>query len=371
MVVDDRRDHSFRIPRPDLSTRIGTPNACNACHEEQTAEWAANQIQNWSGKPPTQHYGETIDAGRRAVPGSSSSLSALANDEDLPAIVRATAVQLLADNPGPGRDATLVQAAQMPDAMLRMAAADASRVLGATAQASTIAPLLSDPVRAVRLAAAGALMHVPHTELLQSQAVELTSALEEYRAAQLLNADRAESNINLGVLYALENDIPSAVQSYERALKIMPEFAAAYINLADVYRQTGMEEDVDSTLQRGLAVIPESADLHHAFGLSLVRKGEYENAIESLREANELQPNQPRYAYVLGVALNSTGNAAEALTVLNEAHELQPGNRDLLIALTTMSRDAGQRDDALKFAMRLLELSPNDPAVQQLVEELR
>src|SRR5262249_6680361 len=32
MVIDVRRDHSFRVPRPDLSLKYGTPNACNQCH---------------------------------------------------------------------------------------------------------------------------------------------------------------------------------------------------------------------------------------------------------------------------------------------------------------------------------------------------
>jgi cytochrome c553 len=33
MVIDPRHDHSIRIPRPDLSVELGTPNACNNCHE--------------------------------------------------------------------------------------------------------------------------------------------------------------------------------------------------------------------------------------------------------------------------------------------------------------------------------------------------
>ncbi len=32
MEVDPRRDHSIRIPRPDLSMALGTPNACTRCH---------------------------------------------------------------------------------------------------------------------------------------------------------------------------------------------------------------------------------------------------------------------------------------------------------------------------------------------------
>ena len=41
MVVDARRDHSIRIPRPDLSVALGTPNACTQCHAGSSAEWAA------------------------------------------------------------------------------------------------------------------------------------------------------------------------------------------------------------------------------------------------------------------------------------------------------------------------------------------
>ncbi|MCB1237299.1 MAG: hypothetical protein KDM91_19705, partial [Verrucomicrobiae bacterium] len=40
MVVDARRDHSIRIPRPDLSKKLGTPNACNQCHTDKDVDWA-------------------------------------------------------------------------------------------------------------------------------------------------------------------------------------------------------------------------------------------------------------------------------------------------------------------------------------------
>ena len=44
MGIDARRDHSFRIPRPDLSVLLGTPNACNDCHQDKSAEWAAAEV---------------------------------------------------------------------------------------------------------------------------------------------------------------------------------------------------------------------------------------------------------------------------------------------------------------------------------------
>ena len=44
MGIDDRRDHSIRIPRPDLSVSFGSPNACNQCHKDKDAQWAADAI---------------------------------------------------------------------------------------------------------------------------------------------------------------------------------------------------------------------------------------------------------------------------------------------------------------------------------------
>jgi hypothetical protein len=66
MVVHDRRDHSMRVPRPDLSVSIGTPNACNQCHTGRSAEWAAKAVAEWypNGRQTTPHYGTALHAGR-------------------------------------------------------------------------------------------------------------------------------------------------------------------------------------------------------------------------------------------------------------------------------------------------------------------
>jgi predicted CXXCH cytochrome family protein len=49
MVVDARRDHAIRVPRPDLSLVLGTPNACNTCHADRSVQWAADQVAAWYG----------------------------------------------------------------------------------------------------------------------------------------------------------------------------------------------------------------------------------------------------------------------------------------------------------------------------------
>ena len=66
MVVDPRRDHSLRVPRPDLTVKLGTPNACQACHakEHETAEWAAAKVVEWYGPKRKQetHFAEAFAA---------------------------------------------------------------------------------------------------------------------------------------------------------------------------------------------------------------------------------------------------------------------------------------------------------------------
>ena len=45
MGIDRRRDHGFKIPRPDLSRKLSVPNACVGCHlqpqkVQQSADYA-------------------------------------------------------------------------------------------------------------------------------------------------------------------------------------------------------------------------------------------------------------------------------------------------------------------------------------------
>ena len=52
MQIDARRDHSLRVPRPDLTLAMGTPNACTGCHTNRPAAWAATTVRaGWDATP--------------------------------------------------------------------------------------------------------------------------------------------------------------------------------------------------------------------------------------------------------------------------------------------------------------------------------
>src|ERR1700745_4405181 len=99
MVVDVRRDHSFRVPRPDFSVSYGTPNACTQCHEDRSAKWASGAVAKWYGPNRRQEaqFVGAIDAGRRGLVGAERALAALAADVSQPGIARATGLSLVSE----------------------------------------------------------------------------------------------------------------------------------------------------------------------------------------------------------------------------------------------------------------------------------
>lgn len=65
------------IPRPDLSVKLGVPNACNSCHANQTPQWSAAAILKWTGKVPVsyQQFAEAKRAGTAGEPGARGTLA--------------------------------------------------------------------------------------------------------------------------------------------------------------------------------------------------------------------------------------------------------------------------------------------------------
>ena len=100
MVNDLRADHSLRVPRPDLTKKIGTPNACSGCHADQTLDWSVDAFHEWWGKGPRNaHYGEHLAAARRGEPGSLEPAAAAGSRSEIAGIVRATALNDLQNHP--------------------------------------------------------------------------------------------------------------------------------------------------------------------------------------------------------------------------------------------------------------------------------
>jgi len=370
MVVDPRRDHSFRVPRPDLTISSGAPNACNGCHEDRDAEWADAAVRAWYGAARKSHFADALYAGRISAVGSNSRLAAVAGDSAHPAIARATALSLIAA-PLDSRSADALRAGLAdPDPMVRIGALRGLAAQPADVQIEWAAPLLADPLRAVRLEATGLL--TPLQGMLAPQYQRAwQSAAAEYVDTQLAVAERPEAGVNLGTFFAARGDVPRAEASFRRALATDPDLVPARVNLADLYRQVGRDAEGRVVLEQGLARAPDNAALTFTLGLLLVRQQQPDEALAMLARATTLDPGNARYAYVHGVALNSLGQVGAALDALGDARDRFPGDFDIAWAFATILRDAGRADDAIRIATEMLEIYPENRELAELVETLK
>jgi predicted CXXCH cytochrome family protein len=373
MEIDKRHDHSLRIPRPDLSVELGTPNTCNDCHADKSPEWAASTVERWHG--PTrkgfQNYAEAFHASWNGSADAAALLATVAANPATPAIARASALTELHSRVSPANIELARTGVADPDPQVRIAALDMLEGIAGNRIWPIVSPLLSDSDRGVRIRAVSLLADVSTANQPATDRESFERAAAEFVAAQRFNADRPEARSTLGNFYARRGLLPDAETEYKAGLRLSPKYAPAAINLADLYRQLGRDGEAEGVLRAAVATSPQDAGLHHALGLTLIRRKRPDDALAEFRVATELEPDRLRYAYVYAVALHSAGRVDESIKVLKESVAQHPDDRDTLLALVTFNRDAGDIGAALEYALQLARLTPNDRELNSLVENLR
>jgi predicted CXXCH cytochrome family protein len=372
MVVHARHDHSIRIPRPDLSVKLGTPNACNNCHANKSAAWATVQMEKWYGKAWSDkwHFGQTLFDAQQGVPAAGQDLLAVAASPQIADIARATAASLLSNYLDPTVAAVLPKLLADNSPLIRRAALATVEVAPLQERLRLASDLLSDPILAVRIEAARVLSVVPHDSLQPTQQQALDKALREYIDAALVSAEHPQSHVNLGLLYLGQGFGDKAEQAYLQAIKLDPTYAVAYVNLADLYRQQQIEGKVESTLLAAKATVGENAAIEHSLGLQYIRTKQMPLALAALANAARLQPDNARYGYVYAVALDGSGAAAHAIKVLQENHAKHPYDRDILIGLIGFTKVQGNSKAALGYARKLAAMDSRYGSAEQILDQV-
>jgi len=373
MVVDPRRDHSLRVPRPDRSVTLGVPNPCNGCHADRSAAWAARTVQAWYGHAPSglQQFAEALAAGTQGAPDAQRLLAALVADRGQPAIARATAIARLERWRTPATLAATRGALDDASSLVRRAAVHALADADPRMRARLVAPRLDDAVRTVRLEAAATLAGVPPDAVPSADRGALDRATAELVAALELNSDRPEAHLALAGMYAKQAAPDRAEAELERALSIEPGFVPAAVNLADLYRTQGRDAAAEPIVRQALARAPRAAALWHALGLVLVREGRKHEALEALGAAARLGPDVARHGYAYAVALHDAGRRQDAIRELSRVLGRHPYDRDSLAAGIAFHREAGDLRSALRCAEQLAALEAEDPEVLAAVRDLR
>jgi Tfp pilus assembly protein PilF len=368
MGIHYRLDHSLRIPRPDLSIKIGTPNACNRCHVDKNAQWSVDAINKWYGPGRRPHYGTMIEAGRKRHPAAKKDLMFLAADPLYPVIVRATALSLLTAYAGEDTTRAFEIALMDDEALIRRTAVQSISLSGGRKQTELIVPLLYDPVAAVRMEAASTLAGQPSKRLSPDQQKVFQAGLQEYVASMQYSGDFAFGRYNLANLYVALNRPEEAVQNYEAALKIDDLFYPAKVNLAMLYNSRGENDKAERLFRDVVAKHPELYDVAYSLGLLLAEMGKPEEALGYMERAAKGMQERSRVHYNLGLLLQVLKRDSEAEAALQKALGLEPTNMDYLYALADFYLKRNRLPEARRVAEKMAAAHPNQRISSELLD---
>ena len=360
MGVDSRNDHSFRVPRPDLSVGSDIPNACNICHKEKDASWAQEALKS-RGKMRIgkQNFSHELTALRK---GSFEAPQLLYDIllGDAPQIAKATAASHLGDYPTKQTYFTTMQLLRNSDELTRLGALHSLEKFPLKVRIKQNIKMLEDESKIVRIEAAKQLAQFSQGDMPQEVSVKLESALDEYEKSLLFTAERAESQSSLANLYANLKRYEEAESAYKRALKIQAKYIPAYVNYANYLQAQNREEEVYKVINRGLEEVADSAILHHILGLYYIRTKQQDKAILALEKAADLDKDDARIQYVYAVALADT-DTKKAIAVLESSLQKHSGDLQTLYALGyyySKLGDQGKADLYNKKAQRFSEFTP-------------
>jgi len=368
MGIDYRADHSFRLPRPDLSLALGVPNACNRCHIHQTARWADDYIVKWYGKKRRFHYGTVFAAGRQADPQAKSDLIRLSGDRLYPTIVRATALSLLGAYDGKDVREAFTRALNDETSLMRQTALHHLPPFAPQQRMAAVGPLLDDPVKGVRIEAARNLTAVPGNRLDKRFEKTFATALTEFQQAMTYSADFAASRQNLGTIDSYLGKYEQAEANFKKAIAIDRDFYPAQLNLSVVYSRQGKTAKAEALLRRVLKRHPQLADAHYSLGLLLAEKKQWAQAVEHLAKAAQGLPYRSRVQYNLGQLLAFLGKDRQAEAALSKALEIQPDNMDYLAAAARFYIQRKNFSVARRIAKKMQAVQPSNPMGAQLLK---
>ena len=356
MEVDPRRDHSLRIPRPDLSVDIGTPNACSSCHItdqlksmdaatrdsfadqdyaawqraadegneairdaiQATDTWCNEACDKWYGTerktPP--HFATPLAKFRQGDLNAANELLSLAtaSTDRIPDIARATVIEELGvagvrEAIPVARD-IVADTSQAPQ--VRASAVGVFLNAGPETAKKFLLPLLRDKSRLVREAATRVLLSTAYGNMDYQERSQVDLAIKEVQATIMVASDRGGAHMNWGMMCEQQGRLDEAIEAYETAMRLEPNMTGPRTNLTSVMERSiqqapsqlrqqlqdrikELRSEEMGLLARDAKLAPSNPDIQYRYGLSLYLNGKNKEAMKYLELAAELAPDNPQF----------------------------------------------------------------------------
>ena len=368
MGIDYRRDHSFRIPRPDFSLSSSAPNACNQCHHE-SAQWANDQLKKWLGRLPTTHFNETMIAINKGA--TLNSISELIKDPSVPEIVRASALSRLTHRNPRFASQLSKQLLNNEQSLIRKVAVKGLlSITSATEKIQLLMPRLSDKSAAVQFETVKALADYPDSLLPEKMRKVRAQVEKAYLDYLERNSDSPTVLTDKGVFYQKKGQWQQAKKSYLEALDIHPKYTLARYKLALLFSFLGEHDNAKRTLHKLIREDPGFSEAHYALGLLYAEEGQINKAVDSLKISIETKGTNPRAYYNLAILYQSRKENDKAQELLEKLCVLEP-SEEFLYALAFHYYQSGQKKASLTTVMKILTMNPSSKQAHLLLEQLK
>lgn len=246
---------------------------------------------------------------------------------------------------------------------------------------------------------------------LYRQRGQYDRAVDHYAVATKLDPYGFSNHYYLGLCQHLLNRLEEAATSYLRALKLEPRDAPANMNLGLVFVALGKPEDGEKYIETATKINDKSGAAFANLGVALDAQGKFTQAEIAYRKALELDSDDPATLLNLGTNLTLQDKPADAIPILQRALRISNtplahrrlgeafaagGKLDEAIAQFDtaiqlnqlyylafngkgsafiaryqrgLQLEEGLKEQALTAWRKSMEINPNQPAVQLLIQK--
>lgn len=370
MGVDYRRDHSFRIPRPDLSLKYGTPNACTQCHTDKDNQWAWNKYKARHGTPKNKHFSELLAPGLSGTPHAFETLLELSKDTIYPEMARASGVLAMGNYVNNETIDKMLLFLDDESALVRGATIDALTDINTLDYITYFLPLLKDEKRSIRVKAFLALSGIKKSQIPTDYENFYNAIEKEFFTHLDVTSDFSSGRGKKALFYLKKGDVVNAIKWYEGALEIDDRNNMIRTNLANLYYRNKQFKKAEDAFKIIIKQEPEYAQTYYAYSLLLAEQNKIEQAINQIDIAIRYMPENIRFYYNLGLLYDKTNNFKKAEYTIVKGLKIAPQNESLLYVLAYLYQKNNKIDKAKNIVQTLVSLYPNNPQYSSMLNQL-
>ncbi|QXP80749.1 tetratricopeptide repeat protein [Winogradskyella sp. HaHa_3_26] len=360
MGNDFRRDHSFRIPRPDLSLKYGSPNACTGCHEDKDDKWAWEEFQKQHGAVDSIHFSDKLAPGIAHHPDAYAGLAELINDKSEPEIARASAIKVISNYSSDDLIDQYLTLLNDESPLIRAATVDALSEANTTDYTNYFLPLLEDQKRTVRIKAFYGLGGLTELQIPEQYKESYQKVKKEFNAYLDHNSDFVGGRIKRARYNIKQGNLQKGIEGYKSALDIDELNNQIRLDLANLYYKDQNFEKAEETFKKVIEQESEYGPVYYSLSLLYAELNRTDDAIKQMKKAIEYMPDNPRPYYNLSLLYGKIQDSKNAEQTLLKGLNIDPTNESLLYALGYHYSSTNQSEKAKNILNQLVRLYPDN-----------